>query len=341
MAAVLVAAAVVAVAAEEDKEDKDMSSYMQKKETWLSLTVCSVALAMMLIVLAFPSQGCAAREKQKMFASPEEAVNTLVGAMKAGNMDELLAIFGPAGKEVLSSGDPVGDKTGRERFLGAYEKKNAIVRESDGKAVLEIGAEEWPFPIPIVKRGETWFFDTKQGKEELINRRIGKNELNTIQACLAYVDGQREYAAKDRDGDGLLQYAQKFVSTPGMKDGLYWEAKDGEDESPFGDLFVRAVSEGYKKTGDKPVAYHGYYFKILKAQGKNAPGGVYDYMVKGKMVGGFALIAWPAIYGVSGVVTFLVNHDGVVYQKDLGRNTTKIAGAMKRFDPDKTWKKAE
>ena len=233
------------------------------------------------------------------------------------------------------------DRAVRERFLKAYEAKNALIPDGDAKAVLQIGTEEWPFPIPIVKKGEKWFFDTKKGKEELINRRIGRNELDTIQTCLAYVDAQREYAGKDRDGDGLFEYAQKFVSTPGKKDGLYWEAKPGEEESPFGDLFARATREGYKKTSNKPIPYHGYFFKILKAQGKNAPGGAYDYLVNGRMIGGFAMVAYPAQYGVSGVMTFVVNHDGIVYEKNLGKNTAKIAQAMKLFDPDKTWRKVE
>ena len=186
---------------------------------------CSVAVATLIIVLSVPLQGYTAQARQKTFASPEEAVKALIDAVKADNMEELSAIFGPAAKEVLSSGDAVEDKADRERFLKAYEAKNALITEGDAKAVLQIGTEEWPFPIPIVKKGKKWFFDTKKGKEELINRRIGRNELNTIQVCLAYVDAQREYAGKDRDGDGLFEYAQKFISTPGKKDGLYWKAK--------------------------------------------------------------------------------------------------------------------
>jgi hypothetical protein len=285
-------------------------------------------------------QGYAAQARERVFASPEEAVKALVEALRADNAEELRAIFGPAGKEVLSSGDATEDRAGRERFLKAYEAKRALIEEGDAKVVLQIGTEEWPFPIPIVKRGEKWFFDTRKGKEELINRRIGRNELNTIQTCLAYVDAQTEYAIKDRDGDGLFEYAQKFVSTPGKKDGLYWEAKAGEEESPFGDLAAGATREGYRKTNNKPVPYHGYYFRVLKAQGRNAPGGAYDYIIKGKMIGGFALVAYPAQYGSSGVMTFIVNHAGVVYQKDLGRNTEKPAQAMKVFNPDRTWRRA-
>jgi hypothetical protein len=316
-----------------------MNTHTQKKEKWFVTFLSTVALAAVIMVLSIPLHSYAAPAKQKTFASAEEAVKALIDAAKAGSQEELMAIFGPAAKDVLSSGDAVEDKAVRERFVKAYEAKNALVQDGDAKAVLQIGPHEWPFPIPIVKKNQQWSFDTKKGKEELNNRRIGRNELSTIQTCLAYVDAQREYAAKDRDTDGLFEYAQKFVSTPGTKDGLYWEAKPGEEESPFGDLFARATREGYKKTDNKPTPYHGYYFKVLKAQGKNAPGGAYDYVVKGRMIGGFGMVAYPANYGVSGVMTFVVNHDGIVYEKNLGKDTTKIAQAMKLFNPDKTWRK--
>jgi hypothetical protein len=318
-----------------------MNTHTQKKEKWFATFLCTVAVVAVIMVLSIPLQGYAAQAKQKTFASPEEAVKALIDAAKAGSQEELMAIFGPAAKEVLSSGDAVEDRAVRERFVKAYDAKNALIREGDAKAVLQIGTEDWPFPIPLVKKNQQWSFDTKKGKEELNNRRIGRNELSTIQTCLAYVDAQREYVGKDRDGDGLFEYAQKFVSTPGKQDGLYWEAKPGEEESPFGDLFVKATREGYKKTSNKPTPYHGYYFKILKAQGKNATGGAYDYVVKGRMIGGFGMVAYPANYGVSGVMTFVVNHDGIVYEKNLGKDTAKIAQSMKMFNPDKTWKKSE
>jgi hypothetical protein len=318
-----------------------MNTHTQKNKKWLLTIMCSVAFVAVVIILSVPLHSYAAPAQQKTFASAEEAVKALIDAAKAGNQEELMAIFGPAAKDVLSSGDAVEDRTVRERFVKAYEAKNALVQDGDARAVLQIGPHDWPFPIPIVKKNQQWSFDTKKGKEELNNRRIGRNELNTIQTSLAYVDAQREFAAKDRDTDGLFEYAQKFVSTPGAKDGLYWEAKPGEEESPFGDLFARATREGYKKTDNKPTPYHGYYFKILKAQGKNAPGGAYDYVVKGRMIGGFGMVAYPANYGVSGVMTFVVNHDGIVYEKNLGKDTAKTAQAMKLFNPDKTWKKAE
>ncbi len=316
-----------------------MNSYIQKREQWFVTLLGTVAAALLITVLALPLQVHAAQARQKMFASPEEAVKSLVAAVKGDNLKDLKVIFGPLGKEVLSSGDPVEDKAAKGRFLEAYEAKKTLITEGDGKAVLQIGAEDWPFPIPIMKKGTKWFFDTKKGKEELVYRRIGRNELNTIQVCLAYVDAQREYAAKTRGGDDLLEYAQKFLSTPGKKDGLYWEAKAGEEESPLGDFFARATREGYKKTDNKPIPYHGYYFKILKAQGPHAPGGAYDYVVNGRMIGGFALVAYPAQYNISGIMSFIVNYNGDVYEKDLGKRTPIIARGIKAFDPDQTWKK--
>ena len=315
-----------------------MILHIHMEEKWIATISCCI-IAFLLTVLAVPLQAGAAQAGQKTFASPEEAVKALAGAVKADDLKELSSIFGPSGKEVLSSGDAANEKAGRERFLKAYEEKNALVADGDAKAVLQVGAEDWPFPIPIMKKGGKWFFDTKKGKEELINRRIGRNELDTIQTCLAYVDAQREYAARGTEAGGLLEYAQKFMSTPGKKDGLYWEAKPSEEESPLGDFVAEATREGYKKTDNKPIPYHGYYFKILKAQAKNAPGGAYDYVLNGKMIGGFGMVAYPAQYGVSGVMTFIVNHDGIVYEKNLGKGTERIAQAITLFDPDLTWKR--
>jgi hypothetical protein len=328
-------------------EEKAMLTNILNQKRCLVYCFGFAIIAAAMMVAGFYQIGIAAdvkQVKQKTFQTPEEAVKALVDAVKAGDTKELLAIFGPAGKGLISSGDEVADRTGRERFVKDYEEMNKLMRETDSKMTLAVGKEEWPLPIPIVKKGETWVYDTMAGKEELLNRRIGRNELNMIQVCLAYVDAQREYAMKDRDSDNLLQYAEKFWSTKGKKDGLYWETKEGEQQSPLGDFFAKAVKEeGYTlgKPGQKPRPYHGYYYKILKAQGKNAPGGAYDYVVNGQMVGGFALVAYPAEYGASGIMTFIVNHEGVVYQKDLGNKTWKIASAMTKFDPDKTWKKAE
>jgi len=295
------------------------------------------------MLAGFYQSALAADAKQKSFKSPEEAVRALVGAVKGNDTKELLTILGPAGKELILSGDEVADRAGRDRFVKAYEETNKLVRENDMKVILHVGNEEWPFPLPVVKKGENWFVDTKAGKEEILNRRIGRNELNAIQVCLAYVDAQREYIMEDRDENKLLEYAQKFMSDKGQKNGLYWEAKEGEEQSPLGPSIAKAAVEGYagKSPFGKRNPYHGYYYKILKAQGKNTPGGEYDYLVDGKMIGGFALVAYPAEYGNLGIMTFIVNQDGVVYQKNLGKDTVKIATAMKKFDPDKSWKKVE
>jgi hypothetical protein len=254
-----------------------------------------------------------------------------------------LAILGPGGKELTSSGDEVADKEGREKFLNAYDEMNKLEQESADKIVLHVGTDDWPLPIPIVEKDNKWIFDTKAGKEEILNRRIGRNELNVIEVLHAYVDAQREYASSDCKGGGVVEFAQKFISTEGKHDGLYWEAKEGEEMSPLGPLVAQAANEGYaeKAEGINFSPFHGYYYKILKGQGKHATGGIYDYVVKGKMILGFALVAYPAQYGNSGVMAFIVNQEGVIYQKDLGKNTEKIAKAMKKFDPDKTWKKVE
>jgi hypothetical protein len=289
-------------------------------------------------------QGANRPKHQKTYKSPEDAIKALVGALSANDEKELLAIFGygPGAKQLISSGDEVADKAGRERFLQAYQEKNRIVEVNSKKAILEIGNEAWPFPIPIEKIGKDWHFSTKEGKQEILNRRIGKNELSTIQVCLAYVDAQREYASKDRNGDGVLEYAQEFLSDPGTKDGLYWEAKEGEEQSPLGPLVGEAKKAGYKKkSGNEPAPYYGYFYRILKAQGRNAPRGAYDYVVNGRMIGGFAMVAYPAQYGSSGIKTFIVNQDGVVYEKDLGKNTEPVAQEMKKFDPDSSWRKVE
>jgi hypothetical protein len=306
-------------------------------------SVATVIISALLIITFAISSAQAAALKQKTFKSPEDAVKAMVDAVKANDTKQLTAIFGPGSQDLISSGDEVADKTGRERFATHYQEKNRLEQSTDKKAILYVGNDDWPFSIPIVRAGKVWRFDTKAGRQEILARRIGKNELSAIQVCLAYTDAQREYALKDRNSNGLLEYAQKLVSEPGKRDGLYWEAIEGEEQSPLGPLAAKARSEGYGagKSGDKPAPYHGYFYKILTAQGKNAPGGAYDYIVNGKMIGGFALVAYPATFGNSGIMTFIVNQEDVVYQKNLGKNTGKIAQAMKIFDPDKTWKKVD
>ena len=301
-------------------------------------------LAMLVILaLAAPSSASAAKVKQKHFASPEKAVQGLVATVKAENVRKLVAILGPGSETLVSSGDAVADSSGRKAFVKLFEEKHSLELVGDKKAVLIIGPRDYPFPIPLVKKGKGWVFNTKAGREEILDRRIGKNELNAIEVARAYVVAQREYASRDRDADGALAFAQRFRSTSGARDGLYWEAKEGEPESPFGPLTAHAAQEGYEESSgaDMPDPYHGYVFKILKAQGENAEGGAFDYVVNGKMILGFALVAYPAQYGASGIMTFIVNQSGDVYQKDLGENTVAAAAAMKLYDPDKSWKKVE
>jgi hypothetical protein len=275
--------------------------------------------------------------QQKTFSSPDEAVKALVAAVRANDEKEMLAILGPASRELISSGDEVADKTGRERFLKAYDQLNTLQKESSDAMTLCIGSDNWPMPIPVVKKGNAWYFDAKKGKQEILNRRIGRNELSVMEVLDAFVDAQHEYATKDCGGSGKVEFAQKLNSSEGRRDGLYWEAKEGEPESPFGPLIARAAKEGYPDANLSP--FHGYYFKILKGQGKHAPGGAYQYVVKGRMLLGFALVAYPAEYGNSGVMTFMVNQEGTIYQKNLGKSTRKTAEAMEVFNPDKTWKK--
>jgi hypothetical protein len=275
---------------------------------------------------------------QKSFASPEEAFKSLVQAARSSDTTELGAILGPDSQDIVSSGDPVADKSGRKRLISLYDEKILIEGAETGWAVVSLGNEDFPFPIPLVKEGDVWRFDTEAGKEELLNRRIGRNELAVIEVLRAYVDAQREYAATDWDGDGAMAFAQQVRSTPGNKDGLYWPAKDGEQESPLGPLAAEAAQEGYTKEN---TALYGYRYRILKAQGKDAAGGDFDYLVNGRMILGFAMVAYPVQYGASGIMTFIVNHNGIVFQKDLGENSEGIAAAMEIFNPDAGWSKVE
>ncbi len=301
------------------------------------LLSCALSL---LVVVMFRGTAPAAQAKQKTFETPEAAVGALVQALRDNSKKELLALFGPGSETLISSGDKVEDREQSAKFIRHYDEKNSLENAGDRKIILHVGNNDWPFPIPVVKTGTEWRFDTRLGKEEILSRRIGRNELAAIQTCMAVVDAEQEYATRDREGDGLLKYAQKFHSSKGKMDGLYWETAPGEKPSPLGPFMAKAQSEGYRKE-EKPAPYNGYFFRILTAQGKDVHGGAYSYLVKGKMVGGFALVAYPASYGASGVKTFIVNHEGVVYEKDLGPNTAKMAKSMKEFNPDKTWEKSE
>jgi hypothetical protein len=315
----------------------------------LSGRSCGFLLAALLVGLLVigPGSGsgaeAAAKVQQRTFASPEAAVQALVGALEKRDRAGLSAIFGPGSEVVVSSGDKVADQVARDRFLEEYAEKNSLEKVGGDKVILQVGKDDWPFPIPIVRKESAWRFDTAAGKEEILNRRIGANELHVMEVLNAYVTAQREYASRDWRGDGSHAYAQKIASTQGKKDGLYWQAGKGEEVSPLGPLAAEAAREGYaKKEGShQPVPFHGYYFRILTAQGTHAPGGSYSYVVKGNMILGFAMVAYPARYGSSGIMTFIVNQDGLVYQKDLGGNTAKLAGSMKTYDPDGSWKPAE
>jgi Protein of unknown function (DUF2950) len=298
----------------------------------LSRTIGALALC---IMAPLATAGTSAQES---FESPEAGVNALVEAVKANDQRMLRSILGPHSKKLVSSGDEIADAQNREAFIKAYSEANKIALESDTHATLMIGNDEWPMPIPLVKSGGRWHFDAGRGEKEILTRRIGANELAAIQVCLAIVDAEHEYAAQDRAGYGVANYAARFVSTPGNHDGLYWEPQAGEPPSPLGPLLAAAANEGYPKSEPSALApYHGYYYKILTAQGADAPGGAYDYLVKGRMIGGFAVLAFPARYGASGIMSFMVNHEGVVYQKNLGRKTTEAAAKLTSFNPDASW----
>jgi len=289
-----------------------------------------------LIIAALLWTTASVAHAQQAFGTPEEASRALVDAAKAGDLKSLLTVLGNDGRDIVSSGDEVADADTRQKFVAAYDAKNRIAMEGDSKAMLIIGPEDFPLPIPLVRKDGQWRFDTAEARDEILARRIGKNELDAIQASLAYVDAQHEYADKDRTGAGMNTYARRIVSQPGKKDGLYWPASQGEDESPLGELMAQATRQGYR-AGAGRTPYHGYYFKILTRQGPSAEGGAVDYVVQGKMIGGFALVAYPAEYRNSGVMTFLVNHRGTVFQKDLGPQTRKLSEQMNSFNPDATW----
>lgn len=276
---------------------------------------------------------------QATFESPRQALHALAAAVKTNDTGKVLSVLGPDAKDIVSTGDPVADKQGRQRFLDAYNRHKSLMLQSNGSVVVHLGAENWPFPIPIVKEGTKWHFDTTVGQQEVLNRRIGADELNAIKVCQAYVEAQREYYSEVRGEEGVVEYASKIVSDTGKHNGLYWKVAVGEPISPVGPLIATAEAEGYqpgKKTGH---GYHGYRFRILSAQGANAPGGAYSYVINGHMVAGYAMVAYPIEYGKTGEMTYVVNHNGVIYQKDLGEKSEEIAKAMQTYDPDSTWKK--
>jgi hypothetical protein len=294
--------------------------------------------------LAFLPAGHDARaaEFPQNFQTPEVAVDALVAAVRTNDRESLLNILGDNedSQAILYSGDKIQDDQSRDIFLSAYDIRHKVIIKED-VATLDVGAEDWPFPIPVVHTAEGWAFDTAAGRQTILYRRIGRNELSTIQVVLAYVDAQNDYASLMRKKNGQAFYAQHIISHSGKQDGLYWPTAKGEAESPMGDLMAEAATEGYTAGKGERKPYHGYYYKILTQQGPSAPGGAINYVANDKMIGGFALIAWPAEYGNSGVMTFIVNYTGTIYQKDLGENTDSIAQKTESFNPDETWKKLE
>ena len=303
------------------------------KFQWASLPI----LAAVLLTACFPIRSVAQQPGQKTFSSPEDASNAFFTAVQSNDEKVMLDILGPEGKHIVSSGDETEDAQSRANFVQRYQQMHRLVKEPDGTTVLYIGAENWPTPIPLVNNGHSWYFDAEAGKNEILYRRVGRNELSAINVCQELVAAGKEYYSSQHN-----EYPQKILSDEGQHNGLYWKSAAGEPRSPVGPLVAAAVTEGYAPSrSGAPTPYRGYYYHILTRQGENAPGGAKDYIVSGKMVEGFAFVAYPAEYRSSGVMTFIVNEDGAVYQKDLGKETDVLAKAMKEYNPDSSWQKAE
>ena len=292
------------------------------------------------MVLTIAVLNAAPQSGQQTFATPREAAQAIIDAADHNDTAALLKLFGGGGKDIVESGDPTEDKASRAEFARLSRQKLQVSQDPSNpdRAILLIGSQDWPFPVPLVRQSGRWYFDSAAGRMEILAHRVGENEVNAVEVCRGYVEAQMEYAARDRNGDGVLQYAQRIVSSPGKQDGLYTQ---GAAESLVPKAFANAALADAAQGGRKLDRYHGYYFAILKVQGPDAPAGALNYVVRGKMIGGFALVAWPAEYGVSGVKTFIVNHRGIVYEKDLGPNTAASARQMTRFNPDKSWKPVE
>jgi hypothetical protein len=317
------------------------NSHMQRAKLnfdnfhWANLS--KLAAVAVLLTGCWTARSMAQQQGQKTFSSAEEASHALVTAAESNDEKAMLEILGPDGKQIVSSGDEAEDAQSRANFVQRYQEMHRLVKEPDGTTVLYIGARNWPTPIPLVNKGQLWYFDTDAGKQEILYRRIGRNEISAIRVCQELVAAQKEYRSAQRD-----EYAQKIFSDEGQHNGLYWKAAEGEPQSPIGPLVAWAVAkENAKSQGGGPVPYRGYYYHILTRQGKNSPGGAKNYIVDGKMTAGFAFVAFPAEYRSSGVMTFIVGEDGVVYQKDLGRKTEALGKALKEYNLDASWEKAE
>ena len=305
-------------------------------------TVCACVLWVTAGFLSLPAFSQGKGNPQKSFATPEEAARALAGAYRKADRKTVAEILGDKAKRLVFSGDPVIDQHERDWFLSLYREGYEVVAEGKNSAVLQLGKDGEPYPIPLIKKDARWRFDSSEGHEDLLSRRISKAELTALNVVGAYVDAQREYHQRDHKGGGTLEYAQRFRSTPGQEDGLYWGEASGKAEGPIAMLVEAAVKEGYQpsKEGERPV-FRGYVYKILTAQGPGANGGAREYVVNGRMTEGFALVAFPVRYGVSGIMTFMVNQDGAIYQKDLGPKTVEAGRQMMRFDPDPSWTRGQ
>jgi hypothetical protein len=299
--------------------------------------ISKLAAVAILLTVCFHTLSLAQQRGQKTFSSPEDASNAFVTAAQSNDEKTMLEILGPDGKQIVYSGDEIEDANSRANFVQRYQEMHRLVKEPDGTVILYIGAKNWPTPIPLVNKGNSWYFDTDAGEKEILFRRIGRNELSTIRVCQELVAAEKEYFSTQHN-----EYAQKIFSDEGQHSGLYWKAADGEPQSPIGPLVASAVAEGYAiSQNGAPTPYRGYYYRILSRQGNNSPGGPKSYIAESKMTEGFAFVAYPAEYRSSGVMTFIVNEDGMVYQKDLGRKTNILATAMKEYNPNSGWQKAE
>jgi hypothetical protein len=302
-----------------------------------STSLPKLAAVAILALGCFAAHSMAQQPGQRTFSSPEEASNAFVAAMQGNDEKAMLDILGADGRQIVSSGDETEDAQTRANFVARYQEMHRLVKEPDGTTTLYIGAKNWPTPIPLANKGNSWYFDTEAGKMEILYRRVGRNEMSTIRVCQELVAAEKEYYATQH-----REYAAKIFSDQGQHNGLFWKAADGEPQSPIGPLVAAAVAEGYAKSqGGPPTPYRGYYYRILTRQGRGGLGGVKNYIVNGRMTGGFAFVAYPAAYRSSGVMTFVVGEDGVVYQKDLGKKTDALAKAMKEYDPSSSWKRAE
>jgi hypothetical protein len=323
--------------APESMSEARLVSMRDVRGLWLAVRPLSLACLVVTMGLVFSPR---VRAAASSFATPQEAVRALGLAVNATNRSALAQLFGPE-SDILVNPDSVQGARELADFTEAFNVTNRLVGESETRMVLEVGANGWPFPIPLVKLTNGWHFDTKAGEDEILNRRIGANEIEVLRVLRGYVEAQREYASRDRDGDDVLEYAQKLTSSPGQMDGLYWPRQLNGELSPLGPLVALAHAQGYfakPKASEGPLPFHGYLFKILTRQGRHAPGGKYSYIINGNMIGGFAMVAWPAAYGDSGIMTFIVNQRGRVRQRDLGENTARIVGKMDSYDPDPDWR---